>query len=453
MSRSADLGTVGGLKVAAPGATVGGLTIADRLVTAFIFFSATPQTVNPANGSAYLPGPLESSGTSILLAVPPTEGEIEATRSALVAAGNDLFVPLNIAGALSTEEGEVVPPNGSNTLLTFADVPTPIDLSATINGVDLESTLGVNLVDFQETYGDDPDDVEPTVRANLAADNGILNGDDLPLDPNVLSEGLGLDPTYVGASVVADGQALLLTDLPVGVHTIRIEAELDTDDDGTVNRSVTTTYRVEVVEPIAGSARDDKLVGTRGNDIIFGKQGDDWLFGRNGNDRLVGDSGSDLLAGGGGDDVQLGGAGNDRACGGRGNDVILLGSGNDRALGGAGNDALLGEFGNDRLCGGAGDDTLAGGAGRDRLTGGCGSDTFQFAFGDGSDIVTDFDVEKDALRFFGAVYGGFGSKDELTIESHGSHTRISYGNAADPDVVLLWQVNASNLTDANFFFS
>ena len=454
MSHSAHLGRVGGLNVAVPGAIVNGLTIAERSVAAIGFFAATPQTVNPANGAPFLPGPLVDKGTSLLLGVPlPPTGEIEATRTALIAAGQDLFVPVNFGGAFSTEESEVVPPEGSEVLLRdFVNLPTPVDLCVTINGADLENTLGVDLVDFRETYGDDPDDVEPTVRANIASDNGILGGADLPLDPDVLSA-FGFNPIYVGASFVADGQAFLAKDLPVGNHIIRVAGELDSDEDGIVDISFETTFLIEVVRPIAGSARGDQLFGTRGNDIVDGNRGNDWLFGQAGDDRLEGDKGNDALAGGRGDDVLLGGEGNDWACGGKGDDVILLGAGDDRAFGNGGNDALLGEAGNDWLWGDLGDDTLAGGAGRDKLTGGSGSDTFQFAFGDGSDVVTDFDAGTDVMRFFGAVFSGFASMDDLTIETVGPHTRISYGNAADPEEVLLWQVDAVDLTDTNFLFS
>jgi Ca2+-binding RTX toxin-like protein len=385
--------------------------------------------------------------------LPPT-GHIEVTRTALVAAGQDLFVPVNFGGAFSTEESEVVPPEGSEVLLRdFVNLPTPIDLRVKINGADLEKTLGVDLIDFRETYGDDPDEVEPNVRANIASDNGIFGGGiDLPLDPDVLF-GFGFDPIYVGASFVADGQAFLAKDLPVGKHTIRVVGELDRDENGVVDLSYETTFRIEVVRPIAGSVRGDRLFGTRGNDIVDGNRGNDSLFGRAGDDRLDGDKGNDALAGGRGDDVLLGGEGNDWAWGGEGDDVILLGAGADRAFGNEGDDALLGEAGNDSLRGNLGDDTLAGGAGTDNLTGGSGSDTFQFAFGDGSDIVTDFDAATDFMRFFGAVASGIESMDELTIESVGPHTRISYGNAADSEEVLLLQVDAVDLTDTNFLFS
>jgi hypothetical protein len=450
MSHSAYLGIVGGLKVAAQGATEDGLTNAERSVAAAGLFGATPQTVNPANGAPFLPGHLVDQGTSLLLNVPGTG---PAIRTALVAAGQDLYVPLDLEGAISTLESEVVPPEGSEVLLRdFANTRTPVDLSVTINGADLEDTLGVDLIDFRETYGDDPDDVEPTVRANIASDNGILGGFDLPFDPDVLSA-LGAEPIYVAASIVADGQAFLAKDLPVGNHVIRVAGELDLDDDPDVDLSFETTFLIEVVRPTAGSARGDRLVGTGGNDIVDGNRGDDRLFGLAGDDRLEGDKGNDALEGGRGNDVLLGGQGSDLARGGAGDDVILLGAGADRAFGNGGDDALLGEAGNDRLLGDAGDDTLAGGAGRDRLTGGSGSDTFQFAFGDGPDIVTDFDAGTDFMRFFGAVYSGFAGMFELTIESVGPHTRISYGNPADPDEVLLWQVAAADLTDANFLLS
>jgi Ca2+-binding RTX toxin-like protein len=443
------------LKVAAPRSTVDGLTVADRSVAAIGFFAATPQTVNPANGTPFLPGPLVDQGTSLLLGVPVTGLGIEAARTALVAAGQDLFVPVNFGGAFSTEEDEVVPPEGSEVLLRdFVNIPTSVDLRVTINGADLEDTLGVDLVDFRETYGDDPDDVEPTVRASIASDNGVLGGADLPLDPDVLSgPPFGFNPIYVGASFVADGQAFLAKDLPVGNHIIRVAGELDSNEDGVVDLSFETTFRIEVVRPITGSARGDRLFGTRGNDIVDGNRGNDRLFGQAGDDRLEGDKGNDALAGGRGDDVLLGGKGNDWACGGKGDDVLLLGAGGDRAFGSGGDDALLGEAGNDWLRGDLGDDTLAGGAGRDKLTGGSGSDTFQFAFGNGSDIVTDFDAGSDVIRFFGALFSGFASMDELIIESVGRHTRISYGNAADPEEVLLWQVDAVDLTDTNFLFS
>ncbi|AGI23743.1 HlyJ hemolysin-like protein [Pseudomonas sp. ATCC 13867] len=61
----------------------------------------------------------------------------------------------------------------------------------------------------------------------------------------------------------------------------------------------------------------------------------------------------------------------------------------DRLYGGAGNDTLKGEAGNDYLEGGSGDDRLFGGKDNDTLVGGNGNDQYEFATGDGHDILID----------------------------------------------------------------
>ena len=90
---------------------------------------------------------------------------------------------------------------------------------------------------------------------------------------------------------------------------------------------------------IVGSARSDRLKGTRRNDVI----------------------------------VALGG--NDKVDGGRGNDLICAGNGNDKIAGGLGNDRLYGQDGKDKLAGASGKDQLDGGSGKDQLSGGSGRDS------------------------------------------------------------------------------
>jgi Ca2+-binding RTX toxin-like protein len=84
------------------------------------------------------------------------------------------------------------------------------------------------------------------------------------------------------------------------------------------------------------------IVGTAGNDVLRGTPG---------NDVIVGLAGHDVIDGRGGDDL---------ICGGDGNDTILGAGGDDRLRGDAGNDAILGGPGNDRIDGGAGRDLCAG---------------------------------------------------------------------------------------------
>ena len=135
---------------------------------------------------------------------------------------------------------------------------------------------------------------------------------------------------------------------------------------------------------IYGGAGNETLSGGAGNDTIIGWPGDDQIDGGAGNDLILSGSGSDTVEGGPGrDHVVTGsgsnqvdmGLGNDFVCGGNGNDLIRLGPGDDAAWGGAGNDTIGGDRGNDILYGARGNDTLTGGAGEDRTLGGRGNDT------------------------------------------------------------------------------
>jgi hypothetical protein len=73
---------------------------------------------------------------------------------------------------------------------------------------------------------------------------------------------------------------------------------------------------------ITGTEGDDRLRGTRGDDVICGLEGDDVIDGRGGDDALFGDAGNDRIDGGDGDDNLYGSEGDDRLDGGRGDDVV-----------------------------------------------------------------------------------------------------------------------------------
>ena len=81
-----------------------------------------------------------------------------------------------------------------------------------------------------------------------------------------------------------------------------------------------------------GTARADRLRGTRGKDVICGLGGADKIYGLSGNDTLIGGAGNDTIVGGKGRDRMMGDAGRDRiSARDRTRDYVNGGSGSDRA--------------------------------------------------------------------------------------------------------------------------
>ncbi len=146
-------------------------------------------------------------------------------------------------------------------------------------------------------------------------------------------------------------------------------------------------------DTLVGSDGDDELYGLDGNDQISAQTGDDTLYGGDGNDSLAGFDGNDLIYGGTGNDLVLALSGADVMYGGDGNDTGSGGAGDDTLYGDAGDDLLLGQDNDDLIYGGLGTDILRGGSGHDilygedgpdTLSGGVGNDTLYG--GDGADI-------------------------------------------------------------------
>ncbi len=173
------------------------------------------------------------------------------------------------------------------------------------------------------------------------------------------------------------------------------------------------------IEDLFGSAHDDILVGTYGNNYLQGYHGDDLLDGKEGNDRLYGGGGADMLIGGEGIDtasyvysnegveVNLddgfgrgGYAEGDTFPGKQTTEYEapdgetleielpdienLYGSYNhdDILVGSDGSNRLIGYKGDDELDGRGGHDLLEGRAGADALRGGDGNDLASYAYSD-----------------------------------------------------------------------
>lgn len=243
-------------------------------------------------------------------------------------------------------------------------------------------------------------------------------------------------------------------------------------------------------DTLYGTAYADEIHGRFGADVLYGGGGDDLLFGEAGNDTLFGGSGNDTLDGGIGNDTLVGGTGADALIGGDGFDTAsyassamsvyvnlatntgvygdaqgdtfsginkIVGSNYADGLvaddsgvvldGGAGDDYLVGGAGLDVLIGGSGSDTLVGGAGLDVLTGGSGADYFKFNWGDGLDLVTDFQSGMDKIilgeGFNFSPYGPFGldgvlaTGTEVPTYFNGDFNRLFY----DTDDHQLYKLN------------
>jgi serralysin len=197
-------------------------------------------------------------------------------------------------------------------------------------------------------------------------------------------------------------------------------------------------------DELYGGLNNDTLWGGTGNDLLAGADHDDLLNGEDGLDTLFGGNGNDTLNGGGGDDQLFGNAGNDQLSGGAGADTLNGGGGDDLLNGGDGNDVLLGDVGNDTLAGGLGDDTMNGGGGDDR---------FDYAMGDGSDVINGFAAgaaSEDVvfLSGFGAAFDEFA--DILANASDdGTNTTIDLGGGAS---ITLNGVLAADLHQDDFLF-
>jgi Ca2+-binding RTX toxin-like protein len=225
-----------------------------------------------------------------------------------------------------------------------------------------------------------------------------------------------------------------------------------------------------------------KIVGTAGKDILLGTDLYDIMSGGAGDDTLDGGGGNDKMSGGDGNDAFMGGAGADAMDGGTGIDTVTYTDSaaavrvnlGERGLGGQAEgdtyinienvtgsqygDVLIGTndgntinggLGNDQIFGGKGNDVVIGGRGDDRLTGGLDADTFVFTttpYGPqaGVDVITDFHVGEDVLRFNNPYsYGGVDSLDDLAFSQVGNDTVISYGYMGDS--ITLAGVNLDQL--------
>ena len=215
------------------------------------------------------------------------------------------------------------------------------------------SVLGdLNTFDFTDELTEDlPGVGSEKVLTNLI---GELDGDEASTF-NFQGNSQVLDHIFVTDS--------LLTDADIDVVHVNNDFSQFASD----HEPVVASFKIEDVgasdQRILGSRRDDLLEGAGGNDTLQGLGGDDTLIGRDGDDKLLGFRGD------------------------------------DRVEAGDGNDSILGALGDDMLFGDEGKDTIRGGKGDDRLIGGTDADEFIFEGQFGNDVIKRFDEVEDILTF------------------------------------------------------
>ncbi|HUR85105.1 MAG TPA: peroxidase family protein [Solirubrobacteraceae bacterium] len=131
-----------------------------------------------------------------------------------------------------------------------------------------------------------------------------------------------------------------------------------------------------------GTAGNDNMQASEGDDTLWGDGGNDRLEGGDGVDAINGDVGNDIITDLNGDDNIKAGPGNDAVNAGPGFDLLLPGPGKDFVIAGADPKETFGGQGDDFINAGDSADTVFGDQGADWIEGGGQADLLQGEHGD-----------------------------------------------------------------------
>jgi Ca2+-binding RTX toxin-like protein/methionine-rich copper-binding protein CopC len=156
-----------------------------------------------------------------------------------------------------------------------------------------------------------------------------------------------------------------------------------------------------------GTANNDRMWASEGDDTLRGNDGNDWLQGGDGNDNHIGGLGNDIMQDLAGDDVLKGGDGNDAISsgqgfggdlnqGGRDKDFIVGGNDITETFGGPGDDFVFAGDAEDTVFGDDGDDWIEGGKGPFNFLNGDNGAPFADDLNEpGHDVLMSFGGEQD----------------------------------------------------------
>ena len=305
-----------------------------------------------------------------------------------------------------------------------------------------------------------------------AGGNDLLEGG-LGVDTFVLSDGTDIILDFDDGIDLIDltGFGLLFSDLAATQSGANVALGHGTGTLIINSINLADLSAADFIEP--ATSTPPIVTGTQGNDTLFQPAGPVEIQGLGGNDLLGAFSGAATLVGGDGNDqyyvydvntviTELAAEGTDLARSqvdltladniengavlGVG-DVDLTGNSlNNFLTGSVGSNVLSGGAGNDRLLGLSGADTLEGGTGNDILQGGTADgavDRFVFNSGDGSDLITDFELGVDLIDLTST---GLQFAD-LTITG-ATNALIDTGT----DLITVNDVTAAQLTSDQFEF-
>jgi probable HAF family extracellular repeat protein len=184
-----------------------------------------------------------------------------------------------------------------------------------------------------------------------------------------------------------------------------------------------STKAAQNVAPIYGTAGDDLIEVSLGNNTILAGDGRNVVLTGNGNDLIYTGLGNDIIEGGDGRNTLFAGDGTNLITVGKGNDLITTGTGNDFIDAGDGRNTVSAGDGNNRILTGKGSDAITTGIGNDTIYSGAGNDTINA--GDGINIIN-AGIGEDAVIL------SSGSVNKLILEGgKGAVTVLGFNAATD----------------------
>lgn len=231
-------------------------------------------------------------------------------------------------GFESLRSGATATESFSYTIRDSVGLESTATVTVTIHGANDAPIARDNTLSLSE-------DANPTAISVLANDTDIDSGDTKRIVSVNTAGLLGI------ATISADRQQIIYSPGSAFQHLgngqTAIETFTYTIEDGGGDQATATVIVTVIganepviyVQPpappvgaIIGSADDDVLNGTTGNDVIYGQGGDDEISGGSGADVIFGGAGTDSLVGDAGNDILSGGSDRDDLEGGAGADTF-----------------------------------------------------------------------------------------------------------------------------------